>query len=307
MSNTTWRRLASTGFAVGLAAIALTIVHGAVAQTAEDADRDAIRAHIDRIFKAYIAKNRPEVQATHDREWRGFLTGSPSIIKGIDEYMRSADGSLKSSDGMQRYTMEQFDVQFRGDDIAIVPYVAGVTGRADGAERSFKLRVLDVYQRQNGEWMQVASNTALHPRTIGEQMSEPRQMSSGERAELLKVRDGVWYAWFGGDEAALRKVLPAETIVSDDKGWTTRDGTIKSSVEFAKTGGRLVKVEFPRTDIQSYGATAILYTTYAYEIESAGKRSSETGTALEVFVRRDSGWVHSGWQLRPDPKATPSN
>jgi hypothetical protein len=133
------------------------------------------------------------------------------------------------------------------------------------------------------------------------QMSEPQALSPADRAELLKVRDGVWYAWFSGNDAALRKVLPSETIVSGDQGWTTRDGTIKSSLEFAKNGGRLTKLEFPTTEIQSYGATAILYTTYVYEIESGGKRSSEKGTALEVFVRRADGWVHTGWQLRAEP------
>jgi hypothetical protein len=56
----------------------------------------------------------------------------------------------------------------------------------------------------------------------------------GDRAELLKVRDGVWHAWFSGNDAALRKVLPPETIVSGaDRGWTTREGTITSAMEFA--------------------------------------------------------------------------
>jgi len=295
---------------VGVWSLVVCATIAATAQSTGDADRAAIRAHIDRIFKAYIAKNRPDVQATHDREWRGFLTGSPTIIKGIDEYMRSADGTLKSrQNGMQRYTMEQIDVQFRGNDVAVVPYVAEVVGQAEGVQRTYKLRVLDVYERQRGEWMQVASNTALHPRSMYEQMSEPQQLTPGERDELLKVREGVWRSWFGGDEAALRKILPAETIVSSEQpnGWTSRDGTIKSSLEFAKSGGRLVKLDFPQTDMQVYGATAILYTTYAYEIESGGKRSADKGTALEVFVRRQGGWVHTGWQLRSDPRTVASH
>ena len=140
------------------------------------------------------------------------------------------------------------------------------------------------------------------------QMSEPQTLAPGDRAELLNVRDGVWHAWFGGDGEALRKVLPAETIVSgDERGWTTREGTIKSSAEFARNGGRLTKLEFPTTEIQAYGATAILYTTYAYEIEIGGKRLSENGSALEVFVRRGEGWVHTGWQLRADPAGKPNS
>jgi hypothetical protein len=272
------------------------------------ADRDAIRAHIDRIFKAYIAKNRAEVQATHDRDWRGFLTGSRRIIRGIDDYMRNADSSLRAPQRLVGYTMEDFDVQFRGPDLAVVPYIAELEGEAEGARSTWKLRVIDVYERQNGEWMQIASNTAMHPQSTLEQVSEHRAMLPSQRAELMKARESVWRAWFGGDEAALRTLLPPETIALDasPNGWTTRDGIIKSSLDFKSAGGTLVKLEFPRTDIQQYGATAILYTSYVFETETNGKKSSERGKAVEIFVRQQNGWVNSGWQLMADPAAKSS-
>lgn len=275
---------------------------GAAVEADRDADRDAIRAHIDRIFKAYIAKNRSEVQATHDREWRGFLTGSRRIIRGIDDYMRAADGSLKAPARLVGYIMEDFDVQFRGPDLAIAPYIAELEGEADGARSKWKLRVIDVYERQSGEWMQIASNTAMHPQSTFEQSSELQPMLPGQRAELLKAREAVWRAWFAADEAALKTMLPPETVAlaAGPQGWATRDGIIASAVESAKAGTRLVKIEFPRTEIQSYGATAILYTTYAFETETAGKRGGEKGKAIELFVRRQHGWVNSGWQLMPD-------
>src|ERR1017187_3569888 len=65
------------------------------AARAEDdraADREAIRAHIDSIYQAFIHKDLPALRATHDENWRGFLDGSTKMIRGIDQYMR-ADGS----------------------------------------------------------------------------------------------------------------------------------------------------------------------------------------------------------------------
>jgi ketosteroid isomerase-like protein len=305
-----WRSPSGLRFLTAFAVFAATFfiaVQGAVVEADRDADRNAIRAHIDRIFKAYIAKNRAEVQATHDREWRGFLTGSRRIIRGIDEHMRAADGSLKAPERLVGYTMEDFDVQFRGPDVAIVPYIAELEGEAEGGRSKWRLRVIDVYERQGGEWMQIASNTAMHPQSTFEHSSELQPMSPGQRTELLKAREAVWRAWFGADEAALKKMLPPETVAlaAGPQGWATRDAIIASAVESAKTGTRLVKLEFPRTEIQSYGATAILYTTYAFETENAGKKGGEKGKAIEVFVRREHGWVNSGWQLMPD--ATPGS
>ena len=307
MTNGRWR-----GIAAGLAALAVgiaaTVTYGAVAQAGSDDDRDAIRAHIDRIFKGYISKSRAEVQATHDREWRGFLTGSRRIIRGIDEYMQSADAYLTSPARLVGYTMEDFDVQFRGSSLAIVPYVAELEGEAEGGRSKWKLRVMDVYERQGGEWMQIASNTAMHPQSTAEQTSELQPMSPGGRADLLKAREQVWKAWFAADEAELRRLLPPETIAlsAGPQGWANRDAIIKSSLDFAKAGNRLVTLEFPRTEIQAYGATAILYTTYGFETEGGGKRGGEKGKAIEIFIRRQGGWVNSGWQLMADPPARTS-
>jgi hypothetical protein len=131
---------------------------------------------------------------------------------------------------------------------------------------------------------------------------ELQPMTPSQRAELLKARETVWRAWFGGDEAALRTLLPPETIALSQgpDGWTTRDGIIKASSEFARNGGTLLKLEFPRTDIQQYGGTAIIYTSYLFETQTNGKKTSERGKAVEIFVRRGSGWVNSGWQLMAD-------
>ena len=152
--------------ALCVASLALSGLRVPVAADAA-ADREAIRSHIDRIFNAYIAKNRAEVQATHDREWRGFLTGSRRIIRGIDEYMRGADSSLASPRRLVGYVMEDFDVQFRGPDLAVVPYIAELEGEAEGARSKWKLRVIDVYERQNGECRRASRRSRFDHRSRG--------------------------------------------------------------------------------------------------------------------------------------------
>src|SRR5690349_12023353 len=73
------------------------------------ADREAIRAHIDRIFQAFIHKDAAELRATHATNWLGYLEGSRKMIHGIDEYM-NATGNFdpKSPYGMAGYKMREF-------------------------------------------------------------------------------------------------------------------------------------------------------------------------------------------------------
>lgn len=127
------------------------------------ADRAAIRADIDKIFQAYIHKERDTVKATHDKNWRGFLSGSTTIIRGIDDYMREADYGLKNPNGgMTAYKMVDYDIQFHGN-IAVINYIAETEGVQNGQPWKGKLRVIDIYEKQKGGWMQIASNTSIHP------------------------------------------------------------------------------------------------------------------------------------------------
>ena len=64
---------------------------------------------------------------------------------------------------------------------------------------------------------------------------------------------------------------------------------------------KLVRLEFPQTEIQVYGTTAIIYTRYLYELENPqGQRHTSTGRATEIFVRRGNGWVNPGWHMEGD-------
>ena len=288
---------------VTILALACSPVAG-VAQPHPDreADRASIRAHVDRIFKGYIAKDRQVVRETHTGDWRGFLSGSRSVIKGIDEYMKNADLLLTSSHRLYGYEMLEFDVQFYGDDFAVINYVASLEqGEPDLPRRTSKLRVLDVYVRRGGHWIQAASNTGPHPDTIAASRNTLFLPGSPVRDHLLKARRAVWDAWFGGDTATLLKLLPPETIALSPGDWHHREDIIKGSEAFARSGARLVRLEFPKTEIQGYGDVFIIYTTYIFETEEGGRRTSQSGKATEMFVFRDGTFLNTGWQLAPDP------
>ena len=58
-----------------------------------------------------------------------------------------------------------------------------------------------------------------------------------------------------------------------------------------------MRLEFPKTEIQVYGFTAVVYSNYVYEIEQDGKRSVNSGRVTEVFVSRNGAWVNPSWHM----------
>src|SRR5258708_32786223 len=105
---------------------ALTAVpFAAHAQDDRAADREAIRAHIDSIFQAFIKKDAAALRATHAQNWLGYLEGSRTMIKGVDGYMDWNQVDPKSPYGMKSYKMREFDMIFKGD-AACVCFVADV-------------------------------------------------------------------------------------------------------------------------------------------------------------------------------------
>src|SRR5438309_2209672 len=154
-------------FALG-ALLFATITSRASIQDDRAADREAIRAHIDSIFQAFIKRDAAALRATHAQNWLGYLEGSRTMIKGVHGYR---------------------------------------------------------------EWNDVDQ----------------------------KILNGA--------------------------------------VEFAKSGGKLVKLDFPKTEIQVYGATAVVYSNYAYELETGGQHINQSGRVTEVFVLRKGQWVNPGWHM----------
>ena len=120
------------------------------------------------------------------------------------------------------------------------------------------------------------------------------------KKRLLDAREAVWRAYFSNDRVALEKLIPEETITieaGDGNNWSTRKNVLDGAERFAKGGGKLIKLEFPKTEIQVYGSTAIVYSNYAYEIETGGQRYNQSGRVTEVFVLRKGQWVNPGWHM----------
>jgi hypothetical protein len=115
--------------------------------------------------------------------------------------------------------------------------------------------------------------------------------------ELLKVREQVWRAWFAGDTKTLEELVPPETIVMSggEEKWKYQADVLRTAVEFHAKGGKLLRLEFPRTEVQHFGDVAIVWSSYIAETEVDGKRSSDSGRVTEIFVWQHGRWTNPGW------------
>ena len=118
-----------------------------------------------------------------------------------------------------------------------------------------------------------------------------------ERADLLNARESVWRAWFANDAKALEQLVPADTIVisSGEAKWKNQADILQSAGQFQASGGKLLRLEFPRTEIQRFGDVAVTYSQYVYETEVGTKRSQTSGRVTEIFVLRNGKWTNPGW------------
>src|SRR5689334_14153359 len=193
------------------------------------ADAAAIRAHIESIFQAFIDGDEDKIFATHSEDWRGLLEGSRTPIKGIDEYMRAngiewprpanAPKSQPYFPAGTTYQVSDFDVHFYGPELAVANFF-GEFQRKDGNTTITlrRFRIMDVYAKRKGSWIQVASHTVVDPAWRTEQMSRPTNLSPEIRQRILTAREAVWKAWFTNDRATLEKLIPEETIAIDAGG-----------------------------------------------------------------------------------------
>jgi ketosteroid isomerase-like protein len=123
------------------------------------------------------------------------------------------------------------------------------------------------------------------------------QTPSYDQAELLKARETVWRTFFAGDVKTLANLVPPDTIVisGDNPNWRYQADVLESSRKFHSAGGKLVRLEFPRTEVQWYGDVAIVWSSYSLETEMDGKSTPEAGRVTEIFVRRNGRWTNPGW------------
>jgi len=122
-------------------------------------------------------------------------------------------------------------------------------------------------------------------------------LAQDDRGEILKVRETVWRSWFADDTKTLEKLVPSDTIVisAGEEKWKNQAEVFQSAAEFQKEGGKLIRLEFPRTQIQRFGDVAIIWSAYLVETETNGKRSLTSGRVSEIFVRRHGQWTNPGW------------
>ena len=295
---------------VSIMAFTLCVAVVAKAQADRSADAAAIRAHIESIFQAFIDGDQDKIFATHSEDWRGLLEGSRTPIKGIDEYMRANGIEWPRPANAPRvtpylpagttYKVSDFDVHFYGPELAVASFF-GEFQRKDGNTTLTlrRFRIMDVYAKRKGSWIQVASHTVIDPDWRAEQLSQPRTVTPEIRERILAAREAVWKAWFANDRALLEKLIPEEAIAIDSgqEGWSNRAAILDGAKRFAESGGKLVRLEFPKTEIQAYGNTVIIYTTYIFETEVNGKRTTTSGRGTEMFVRRGNDLVNVGWHL----------
>jgi hypothetical protein len=118
-----------------------------------------------------------------------------------------------------------------------------------------------------------------------------------EQQAIVQAREAVWRAWFANDKRTLERLVPANAIAisAGEEKWKTQADIFRSASEFQASGGKLIRLEFPRTEIQCYGSAAFVYSEYVLETELAGKRSTESGRVTEVFVLNHGTWMNSGW------------
>ena len=149
----------------------------------------------------------------------------------------------------------------------------------------------------NGQGVASAASTLL-PCPV-DALPASAAVSADERTELLSAREAVWRAWFTNDRADLELVLPDDTIAinSGEAKWQTRPEILNSAANFVADGRRLIRLEFPRTEIHRFGDVAVLYSLFTTETEAHGQRLVTSGRATEIFVRRNGLWLNPGWHL----------
>ncbi|MGH8187703.1 MAG: nuclear transport factor 2 family protein [Steroidobacteraceae bacterium] len=135
--------------------------------------------------------------------------------------------------------------------------------------------------------------------------AEPANASSSAptdqvRKELLDAREAAWRSFFQDDPvAAIQRIIGPEVIAIQENGerWENRARLTAMAKGMKAQNVRLMHLEFPHTEIQLFGDTAILYYTYVFSTGNDKMSGTEAGRGTEVFVRRDGRWIDVGWHL----------
>src|SRR5215510_4715867 len=200
--------------------IAGPVAKAVTLETQEDraADAAAIRAHIESIFQAFIDGDIDKIHATHSDDWRGFLEGYRVPIKGIEENMRSngvewpspanAPKTTPYYPAGTRYRVSDFDVHFYSPELAVASFFGDFERNIGGATVTMRrFRIMDVYAKRKGGWIQVASHTVIDPDCRLEQMSKAAIVTPKICEQVTTAREGVWKSYFENDRDALERLI----------------------------------------------------------------------------------------------------
>jgi len=126
--------------------------------------------------------------------------------------------------------------------------------------------------------------------------------------ELLKVRRSVWIKWIENDQEALKKLVPADSLVisTGEAGIKHQADVLQGAATFHAAGGKLINLEFPKTEVQHFGDVAVTWSGYVLELEVGGKREKTVGRVVEVFVKRNGQWTNPGWHTDSENFANPT-
>jgi Domain of unknown function (DUF4440) len=145
----------------------------------------------------------------------------------------------------------------------------------------------------------IAGEESRQEKSAGQISSLPDEVCK----ELLDARETAWRSFFQKDPDVVAKILAPELIAIQQNSdrWDNRTGLIALAKAMNEQGVQLLRLEFPRTEIQLFGDTAILYYTYIFETGLKGKSVVDGGRGTEIFVRREGYWVDVGWHLDNGP------
>ena len=116
------------------------------------------------------------------------------------------------------------------------------------------------------------------------------------RQELLKVRQKIWESYFHNDQTELQQSIGSDflTINPGEEHWQNRDEFLAGAEAFVRHNGKLVRLTFPKTEIQDFGDVAVLYSLVVITMETDGKQESLHCRSTEVFQKRQENWVNTG-------------
>lgn len=134
------------------------------------------------------------------------------------------------------------------------------------------------------------------------QAAGPREMPETEKRVLLESRERIWRALLANDEAQLAWMLPpGSRAIGPGQGWSDKFSDSaklrKELASFPARGGKLIDLKFPRTEVQSFGSIAILYTEFEWELEVGGQHTRQHGYTTEIFHKSKGRWTNPGWHL----------